>query len=779
MTIKQASGYFLTTEHANGTRRRRSSYASTAGRPSRPGTGSSPRLPKSSCAGCPALDGSAVSLRSCVGPFQSEDWWEILPDDAPLLTVDRWDQRLNELTPEVFSDGKDHRPLLQYIVKAIRLGLAEAEAIGEALFKDSEALGIWKRALLEGPPAALDVSLAMLRIQDEIEPGAAVVWGPASAIAAFPRPFCRLVGLTSRSWPRRAGEDPLLPTHVMPQERLDPLPIHESDRRDFGTICRMADHEVVCSRARQDSEGRLNGVSPLYPQDREKEPLAQSRAPEHAASQGDRLAARPREFTALPLARSATRTWIDWRSEKLTAHDGLIRQGHPMLLRALERTQSASSLVRLLRDPLGYLWTYGFGWKAPEETEEPLTLDALAFGGLLHEILQQAVTRMENAETGGFAGASRGDIEHTAAWAATEVAERWAARRPVPPPVIWELGSPSIPRPVLRIRTRSFIGCGMTASISRYWATQALNMKVPCWRRSRNSTGSGRVRLWYVALTRARDLLLLPRQSERVNRDWMSLIDVDVESLPVFDTGRFGGMPTLPDEPARNRQDATTWLREEEAIAAGQRRITWRRPSRHDDAEQIEEELPPAVFAGEEEAKESTDPEAGGSPVHPALKRGLILHKLMEEVLTGETRDDGGSLRVRAAELIAQQELEDSPDASSWISSPAMAEMVIRTLRRPEIAALRPRLVPEYWVYGSDADGQEVSITAGIADAVAFDDDGRIDVVVDWKSDVNLRERQIRMYREQVRLYLKATGARTGLIVFLGSGHIETVTPGD
>ncbi len=288
-----------------------------------------------------------------------------------------------------------------------------------------------------------------------------------------------------------------------------------------------------------------------------------------------------------------------------------------------------------------------------------------------------------------------------------------------------------------------------------------------------------RLRLWYVALTRARDLLLLPRQSERVNRDWMSLIDVDVESLPVFDTGRFGGMPTLPDEPARNRQDATTWLREEEAIAAGRRRITWRRPSRHADAEQIEDELPPAVFAGEEEAREAADEETGGSPVHPALKRGLILHKLMEEVLTGETRDDAAHLQARAAELIEQQELEDSPIAASRISSAGMAEMVIRTVRRPEIAALRPRLVPEYWVYGSDADGPEMSITAGIADAVAFDDDGRIEVVVDWKSDVNLRERQIRMYREQVRLYLKATGARIGLIVFLGSGHIETVLSGD
>ena len=239
-------------------------------------------------------------------------------------------------------------------------------------------------------------------------------------------------------------------------------------------------------------------------------------------------------------------------------------------------------------------------------------------------------------------------------------------------------------------------------------------------------------------------------------------------------------MPTLPDEPARNRQDLDTWLEEKAAIDANELRITWRRPSRHEDSEQVEEELPPAVFAGEEEeAREATDEPAGVSPGNVALKRGLILHKLIEEVLTGETVDAVAHIRARAAELIRHQELADSPDASSRISSAGMAEMVIRTVRRPEIAALRPRQVPEYWVYGSEARGQETAITAGIADAVAFDDEGRIDVVVDWKSDANLRERQIRMYREQVRLYLNATGAGTGLIVFVGSDHIETVLSGD
>ena len=51
-----------------------------------------------------------------------------------------------------------------------------------------------------------------------------------------------------------AREDPLLPSHIIAAERLDPLPVHEADRRDFRTICNMTDDEVVCTRARRDSE---------------------------------------------------------------------------------------------------------------------------------------------------------------------------------------------------------------------------------------------------------------------------------------------------------------------------------------------------------------------------------------------------------------------------------------------------------------------------------------------------------------------------------------------
>lgn len=378
-------------------------------------------------------------LRTQCKRFESlpGDWWRALPEDAPLLDANRWAAALGALAPESFSDGMDHRPLLGEIIETLRKGLSEAADIGDGLL-EGRSLAVWRMALTEGPPAALDVTLNGLRVDDGVEPGAAIVWGPAAAIAAVSRPFTWLVGLNSRSWPRRAGEDPLLPDHIIAAGRLEPLPVHEADRRDFQTICNMTEREIVCSRARRDSEGRLNGVSPLYPHHLGETYLAQSREAEHAASASDRLMARPDEFAGLPRSVSGRQTWIDWHGEELSGHDGLVRGDHPLLVRALDRRQSASSLVTLLRDPLGYLWTYGFRWREPEESDEPLTLDPLAFGNLLHEILEEAVTQLEGAAAGGFAGASREAIAQAVKHSAETVRIRWDETRPVPPPVVWE-----------------------------------------------------------------------------------------------------------------------------------------------------------------------------------------------------------------------------------------------------------------------------------------------------------------------------------------------------
>lgn len=377
-------------------------------------------------------------LRSQTDQFAAlpGSWWRKLPEDAPLLNAERWKREITALMTEDFPDGTDCRPLLLGIIDTIGLGLRNAADIGDRLLH-GRSLAIWRKALTDAPAEALDVTLAGLRIDDGLEPAVSVIWAPASAVAAVPRPYTWLVGLTSRSWPRRASEDPLLPDHIIPSSRLDPLPVHQADRRDFETIQAMTANELVCSRARRDSGGRINGVSPLYPRDVPQHYLAQSRQPEHAASATDRLLARPAEFSALPEAHSALSTWIDWHTDRITAHDGKVRANHPLLLRSLNRRQSASSLAKLLRDPLGYLWQYGFGWTAPEETDEPLTLDPLAFGNLLHEILQGAIELLEE-RPGGFAAASKDGLQTAIGAANDAVASRWNQTVPVPPPVIWQ-----------------------------------------------------------------------------------------------------------------------------------------------------------------------------------------------------------------------------------------------------------------------------------------------------------------------------------------------------
>ena len=156
-------------------------------------------------------------------------------------------------------------------------------------------------------------------------------------------------------------------------------------------------------------------------------------------------------------------------------------------------------------------------------------------------------------------------------------------------------------------------------------------------------------------------------------------------------------------------------------------------------------------------------------------ERGLILHKLMEEVLTGETTEDVTALQARAAGLLTQMGVPDAENAAFGPSSAEMATTVQRTLQLPDVVALRPRLLPELWVYASVLADQKLSLTAGIADAVATDAEGRVDAVIDWKSDVDPRPEQIQIYRAQVRDYLTATGAQLGLIVFLTSNQVERV----
>ena len=104
-----------------------------------------------------------------------------------------------------------------------------------------------------------------------------------------------------------------------------------------------------------------------------------------------------------------------------------------------------------------------------------------------------------------------------------------------------------------------------------------------------------------------------------------------------------------------------------------------------------------------------------------------------------------------------------------------MAVAVRNTLQLPEIAELRPRMLPELPVYAAAVEDKTMTLTAGIADAVVADATGGVEAVVDWKSDVDPAPAQVEVYRRQVGDYMAATGARLGLIVFMTSGRVERV----
>ena len=105
-------------------------------------------------------------------------------------------------------------------------------------------------------------TIGQVRVPDESDPNANIIWGPAHAVASAPRPFTFMLGLTSRNWPRQGREDGLLPSHILDTALLEPASVTLQDRTHFAVL-RDAANEIVYSRSRRDSEGRLLGTSPL------------------------------------------------------------------------------------------------------------------------------------------------------------------------------------------------------------------------------------------------------------------------------------------------------------------------------------------------------------------------------------------------------------------------------------------------------------------------------------------------------------------------------------
>ena len=284
-----------------------------------------------------------------------------------------------------------------------------------------------------------------------------------------------------------------------------------------------------------------------------------------------------------------------------------------------------------------------------------------------------------------------------------------------------------------------------------------------------------RVRLWYVAATRARELLVLPRLDvPAASTAWLSLVDLALPDLPALDLDRHppevGGVGTGTE----NEQTREVFAAEAAAIAEHQTSIVWCVPSRDEGTAGpvLREEVPAILMTDSDGAPAESD---AAATIQGGRDRGIVLHKIIEEVLTGETAETMPALAARAEALIGALGRPVVEDPALGLAPAELAGCVVRALSLPEVAALRPGLLPEFPLYASTQTEGHEEVTTGIADAIAFGPDGAPQVVIDWKSDVNLAPETLEHYRAQIRAYLDATGAERGLIVAVTSGIVHSV----
>ena len=270
-------------------------------------------------------------------------------------------------------------------------------------------------------------------------------------------------------------------------------------------------------------------------------------------------------------------------------------------------------------------------------------------------------------------------------------------------------------------------------------------------------------RMWYVACTRARDLLIVPYLSSARPAAWSKLVNLRFDLLEELKLHMLRPRRSTGPEAEVAAQDADTFARQAAVVRTATPALRWVNPSVHDaDRAEI---ITAAVTV------EPTSTFDYVEPIGAGRIRGLILHKLMEELLTGEllAQDDIDARAERLRdELLAIEPTDELPVPGE------LAATVLKTFLLPHVQHLLPFLVPELSVWGEPAPGD---LLAGRVDAIAIED-GKVIEVLDWKSDRDTALHRA-AYVQQLQGYLRATSAPRAAIVYMTTGEIVTVLPAE
>ena len=90
---------------------------------------------------------------------------------------------------------------------------------------------------------------------------------------------------------------------------------------------------------------------------------------------------------------------------------------------------------------------------------------------------------------------------------------------------------------------------------------------------------------------------------------------------------------------------------------------------------------------------------------------------------------------------------------------------------KPTVAASE-RLSAVNGVSFFDSKDAAQTLVSGIADALAWGENGKVEAIIDWKSDVEVLPDRVAQYLDQLRTYRDETGADRALLVFMTPSQV-------
>jgi len=201
----------------------------------------------------------------------------------------------------------------------------------------------------------------------------------------------------------------------------------------------------------------------------------------------------------------------------------------------------------------------------------------------------------------------------------------------------------------------------------------------------RDEVARERVRLWYVAATRARELLVLPRFSTGVEKGtWLEIAGFDLATLPALDLTQLAGTSPASADIRHNSQSEALFANEAQSMVAASKRLKWLAPSRDEDPaaslEMLEEAT--ALGMGEDEAPELSRLDI----IRGGRERGLVIHKLLEEILRSRSdryRHNAAAGYKNKHVLRSRSKRPDGDDILEWIET-HRSWLGLPALQRPD-----------------------------------------------------------------------------------------------